>query len=126
MLSCKKCGSVSLYTEIKNNNTGLYCKDCGVWVKWLNKEEIRVFQHQDKEEDNTEITKEKRIEDFIKELDKMIDYEYSKGFATDPTEAVHRSSYCLALEISKNRLINILRESKKDLNGDYKIKDLDV
>ena len=29
---CKKCGSVLLHTE-KGNNTGLYCDDCGVWVK---------------------------------------------------------------------------------------------
>lgn len=26
---CKKCGSVSLYTEKKGNNIGLYCINCG-------------------------------------------------------------------------------------------------
>lgn len=26
---CKKCGSTSLYTKVKGNNTGLYCNDCG-------------------------------------------------------------------------------------------------
>lgn len=26
---CKKCGSISLHTETKGNNTGLYCDDCG-------------------------------------------------------------------------------------------------
>ena len=25
---CKKCGSTSLHTEVKGNNTGLYCDDC--------------------------------------------------------------------------------------------------
>lgn len=25
---CKKCGSISLHTEVKCNNTGLYCDDC--------------------------------------------------------------------------------------------------
>ena len=26
---CKKCGSTSLHTEAKGNNTRLYCDDCG-------------------------------------------------------------------------------------------------
>ena len=25
---CKKCGSISLHTETKGNNVGLYCNDC--------------------------------------------------------------------------------------------------
>lgn len=43
--SCKKRGSISLYTESKGNNTGLYCSDCGAWIKWLSKDEIRAFEH---------------------------------------------------------------------------------
>ena len=42
---CKKCGSVSLHTEVKGNNTGLYCDDCGSWVKWLGKDELRAFKY---------------------------------------------------------------------------------
>ena len=42
---CKKCGSISLHTEVKGNNTGLYCDDCGAWVKWLGKDELRAFEH---------------------------------------------------------------------------------
>ena len=30
---CKKCGSTDLYTNQKGNNTGLYCSDCGAWIK---------------------------------------------------------------------------------------------
>ncbi len=58
---CKKCGSVSLYTELKGNQTGLYCSDCGAWIKWLNKNERRAFEHNQKLkntkliEDNTKI-----------------------------------------------------------------------
>ena len=44
--SCKKCGSISLYTKSKGNQTGLYCSDCGAWIKWLNKDEIRAFEHE--------------------------------------------------------------------------------
>jgi len=42
---CKKCGSISLHTEVKGNNTGLYCDDCGAWQQWMNKNDIRVFEY---------------------------------------------------------------------------------
>ena len=42
---CKKCGSVSLYIEKKGNNIGLYCEDCGAWIKWLGKDELKAFEH---------------------------------------------------------------------------------
>ena len=45
---CKKCGSISLHTEVKGNNTGLYCDDCGAWVKWLGKDELRAFEYANK------------------------------------------------------------------------------
>jgi hypothetical protein len=51
---CKKCGSISLHTEVKGNNTGLYCDDCGAWVKWLGKDELRAFEHSKKTENNTD------------------------------------------------------------------------
>ena len=34
---------VYLYTDQKGNNTGLYCSDCGVWIKWLSKEELEYL-----------------------------------------------------------------------------------
>lgn len=49
---CKKCGSISLHTEVKGNNTGLYCDDCGAWVKWLGRDELRAFEHSRKTENN--------------------------------------------------------------------------
>lgn len=42
---CKKCGSISLHTKEKGNNTGLYCDDCGTWIKWLGKDELRAFEY---------------------------------------------------------------------------------
>lgn len=45
---CKKCGSISLHTEVKGNNTGLYCDDCGTWLKWLGKDELRAFEYSQK------------------------------------------------------------------------------
>lgn len=38
---CKKCGSTDLYTDQNGNNTGLYCSDCGAWIKWLSKKRIK-------------------------------------------------------------------------------------
>lgn len=45
---CKKCGSIALHTEVKGNNTGLYCNDCGAFQKWLGKDEMRAFKYSQK------------------------------------------------------------------------------
>lgn len=45
---CKKCGSTDLYTDQNGNNTGLYCSDCGAWIKWLSKKELRAFGYSQK------------------------------------------------------------------------------
>lgn len=58
---CKKCGSTSLHTEVKGNNTGLYCDDCGAWVKWLGKDELRAFEH----------SLQESIDDHTKFIDKL-------------------------------------------------------
>lgn len=52
---CKKCGSVSLHTEVKGNNVGLYCDDCGVWIKWLGKDELRAFEYAQSQNKETDI-----------------------------------------------------------------------
>ena len=46
---CKKCGSTSLYTKESGNNIGLYCSNCGAWIKWLGKDELRAFEHSEEE-----------------------------------------------------------------------------
>ncbi len=42
---CKKCGSTDLFTKEKGNKIGLYCSDCGAWIRWLNKDEENAFEH---------------------------------------------------------------------------------
>ena len=42
---CKKCRSTSLHTEVKGNNTGLYCDDCSAWQCWLRKDELKAFEY---------------------------------------------------------------------------------
>lgn len=43
-----KCGSLDFFIEKQGNNTGLYCSMCGKWQKWMNKDDIRLFEHNHK------------------------------------------------------------------------------
>lgn len=108
---CKKCGSIFLHTEVKGNNTGLYCDDCGTWVKWLSKNELRVFEHKKKEESNNVSPNSEdmilRFKKFVEFLDKTIDAEYSK-LPLSAEDAIRKNSYCLALERDKRAIQNIL------------------
>lgn len=100
---CKKCGSSSLHTETKGSSTGLYCNDCGAWIKWLGKDELRAFTYSNK--NNRGI--EERLETFVKYLDGAIGEEMTR-IPASTEDAIRKSSYCLALEKNKNALINIL------------------
>lgn len=40
-----KCGSTKVFTETKGTQTGIYCSECGKWIKWATKEEIRLINH---------------------------------------------------------------------------------
>ena len=109
---CKKCGSVSLHTEVKGSNTGLYCDDCGAWVKWLGKDELRAFEHSKKEKVNNVPSNGKdiilRLKEFVEFLEKKIDSEYD-NLPISKEDAIRKNSYCLALEQDKNAILNILR-----------------
>ena len=124
---CKKCGSIALHTEVKGNNTGLYCDDCGAWVKWLGKDELRAFEHANKDkctvripEEGIYLTKEqnellnnmvKNLGDFIQYLDKKIDLEFEK-MPISNEDAIRKSAYCLGLQQDKWALENILQGKK--------------
>jgi len=107
---CKKCGSVSLHTEIKGNNTALYCDDCGAFQKWLGKDELRAFNYSQKENsnicaDNKEMAA--RLKEFIEFLNKKIDSEYEK-LPVSPEDTIRKNAYCLALQQDIWALENIL------------------
>lgn len=41
-----KCGNASdFFIEHNLSQCGLYCGECGKWIKWLNKDEERLFKH---------------------------------------------------------------------------------
>ena len=44
--SCPKCGSKDIFVEGSGKQVGLYCGDCGVWIKWLSKKELRLAERQ--------------------------------------------------------------------------------
>lgn len=111
---CSKCGSSSLFMEQKGSNIGLYCKHCGAWQKWLNKNETRLFTENNKVERSSVLTDDglrNRLEEFVQALDDMIDKEFSKEPISD-MDAMRKSAYCLALERDKNSIINILEGRK--------------
>ena len=118
---CNKCGSLDLYTEAKGSNTGLYCSDCGAWIKWLSKDEIRAFENAKiKESKQVHVNLvddavgnvgfnsiKKELNDLIDFLDEQIDKELCRK-PLSPEDAVVKCSVAMAYEKDKNALINIL------------------
>lgn len=47
IFECPHCHSKEIFTEEVNSQTGLYCADCGKWIKWLNKDEARLAKRQE-------------------------------------------------------------------------------
>lgn len=41
---CHKCKSKDVFLKASGPNTGLYCGDCGAWLKWVTKEEKRLVE----------------------------------------------------------------------------------
>ena len=137
---CKKCESSSLHTEIKSNNTGLYCDDCGAWQQWLSKDDLRAFNYNDmisKMRDTTpeenkiisehihsiskptgfNVLDNKTMPDRLKEFVEFLDKEIDRKMTTMPLsneDAISKSSYCVALERVKVSIYNIL--DGKDYN----------
>lgn len=96
---CKKCGSTSLHTKHKGNNTGLYCDDCGAWIKWLGKDELRAFKHSEKNTDNNSAENAviKRLNRFLDGIDEVIDCVYETPTA-EHDKIIYNTAYCFALE----------------------------
>lgn len=120
---CKKCGSVSLHTEVKGNNTGLYCDDCGAWIKWLGKDELRAFEYANKSRGlrataklyddafaNNEVNNEvnERLSRFIDSIDEAIDSVYDNPTA-EHDKLIYNNAYAFALEKCKVGIQNIIK-----------------
>ena len=106
---CKKCGCIDLHTEVKGNNTGLYCNECGAWQKWLNKDELRAFTR-NKGNDTTVIERLIKFKEF---LNKEIDKEYSE-LPISNEDGIRKNSYCYTLQKVVYSIENIIEN--RDFN----------
>ena len=115
---CKKCGSISLHTEVKGNNTGLYCDDCGAFQKWLGKDELRAFEYANKSRglsanaklyDEAFVNNEviERLNMFIDDIDETIDSVYDNPTA-EHDKLIYNNAYAVALEKCKVGIQNII------------------
>lgn len=48
---CSKCESADVFMEENGIHVGLYCSNCGKWIKWLTKNEIRIIKRQNEKLD---------------------------------------------------------------------------
>lgn len=93
---CNKCGYNEFYIKESGTQTGLYCKKCNKWIKWLDDFNSKSFP---KIED--------RLWRFVEFLDNKIDEELERE-PLSQSDSIAKCSYSLALERDKNALINIL------------------
>lgn len=52
---CDKCKSSDVFISKSGINTGLYCGDCGRWITWLNKDQLRLAERQISDNKNGEV-----------------------------------------------------------------------
>ena len=124
---CKKCGSISLHTEVKGNNTGLYCDDCVAFQKWLGKDELRAFEHANKSRglratakvyDDAFVNNDvnERLSRFIDGIDEAIDSVYSNPTA-EHDKLIYNNAYAFALEKCKACVQNIIEGREFNVSG---------
>ena len=53
--ACEKCGSMDLFIKSNGSQTGLYCSDCGKWIKWVSKSELPLVEKFIEEQKNDNI-----------------------------------------------------------------------
>lgn len=66
IFKCSKCGNKDkkiTFMKSKGNQIGLYCGSCGKWIKWLSKDESKVYEHQKDEKKVMNRNKDKKIVD---------------------------------------------------------------
>lgn len=108
-----KCGSMDMFTEKKGNNTGLYCSMCGKFQKWLGRDELRAFEHNNITKKPNKINNiiKNNLNEFIDFLDKNIQ-DMSKIQPNSSEEYNYFNGYINAYENVKERLINIVNERR--------------
>lgn len=60
-----ECGSTKFVTEKKGCQIGLYCEECGKWIKWLSKKDAKLFKHREPQKVRTEPNKKNQTENLV-------------------------------------------------------------
>lgn len=66
---CNKCGQSDVFIRQAGKQTGLYCSECGAWIKWLTKQEIKDVYEYIKQSQNRDNVS---VREFIKKNGKTI------------------------------------------------------
>lgn len=71
--ACKKCGSMDLFIKQNSGQTGLYCGDCGGWIKWVGKSELPIVEKfiEEQKEDINNVQKEIKEVNVDEELEQL-------------------------------------------------------
>lgn len=108
---CRKCGSTNLYTEVKGNNTGLYCSDCHSWQKWLNKDELKTFKQIESEKSTSDNLKLEFVMDELNNLISFLGRKIDEELTREPLsmlDSTAKSATALAYTKDINALTNIV------------------
>lgn len=51
-IKCKDCKSENVFIIDVGPHKGIYCLDCGSWIKWANKKECNLYKISEAKEQN--------------------------------------------------------------------------
>ena len=90
LLPCRKCNGENFELREKGTQTGLYCTDCGAWIKWVPKKDIpaikAMIERQRKNNSIPPVLEEDK--DFAIKLEELIAEYEGKGY-TETVEEEH-------------------------------------
>jgi uncharacterized Zn finger protein len=69
---CKRCGSEHVFLKSAGSNVGIYCADCGKWIKWATKDEVRVIEHRQMKYAIGGMTGEQKMIEKYKEIEEIV------------------------------------------------------
>lgn len=61
IVTCSKCKSSNFIIVPKGSQSGLYCAECGAWLKWLGKSEKTVYEAKGVQEIKSDIIVEEYV-----------------------------------------------------------------
>ena len=97
---CTKCNSSDVFINKSGNNIGLYCGDCGKWITWLNKDQLRLVERQiaNKHGNALKEVLKKLSESSIDEVNTVCE---SVGVKTKDDKGNYRTVYDVLNDLSK-------------------------